>query len=93
MNIAVNLRQAKVIALNLTKRQKDQGAEVLKNLDNSNPENRRLAKYDYAKMNLTAGVTLGTVEIELKIKQEKLNVYIDGYEYQVRKIQKISAYQ
>lgn len=60
-------------------------AEVLVNLNNSDPENRRLAKYDYAKMNLTAGVTLGTVEIELKIKQEKLNVYIDGYEYQVRK--------
>lgn len=66
MNIAVNLRQAKVIALNLTKRQKDQGAEVLKNLDNSNPENRRLAKYDYAKMNLTAGVTLAQLKSNLK---------------------------
>ena len=62
-------------------------AEVLVNLNNNDSENRRLAKYDYAKMNLTAGVTLGTVESKLKIKQEKLNVY----EHQVRKLEKFTA--
>ena len=33
-------------------------AEVLINLNNSYPENRRLAKYDYAKMNLTSDIKL-----------------------------------
>ena len=66
-------------------------AEVLVNLNNSDPENRRLAKYDYSKMNLTAGVTLGTVENEIRIKQEELKGHIDSYEYQVRKLEKFTA--
>ncbi|HEM5236673.1 TPA: lantibiotic (srt) production protein, partial [Streptococcus suis] len=37
-------------------------AEVLLNLDNNDIENRRLAKYDYAKMNLTAAIKLEQVE-------------------------------
>lgn len=66
-------------------------AEVLVNLNNSDPENRRLAKYDYSKMNLTAGVTLGTVKNEIRIKQEELKGHIDSYEYQVRKLEKFTA--
>ncbi|HGA1267317.1 TPA: SAG1250 family conjugative relaxase, partial [Streptococcus suis] len=41
-------------------------AEVLLNLDNNDIENRRLAKYDYAKMNLTAAIKLEQVEKEIE---------------------------
>lgn len=37
-------------------------AEVLLNLDNADPANRRLARFDYAKMNLMGAITLGQME-------------------------------
>ncbi|KPA61566.1 lantibiotic (srt) production protein, partial [Streptococcus suis] len=48
----------------------------------------RLARYDYAKMNLTAGATLSAVESELRTRQKELNNRIDNYEYQVKKLEK-----
>ncbi len=41
-------------------------AEVLLNLNNSDSENRRLARYDYAKMNLTSAIKLEQVEKEIQ---------------------------
>ncbi|MGT2866445.1 SAG1250 family conjugative relaxase [Streptococcus fryi] len=62
-------------------------AEVLLNLDNSDPENRRLARYDYAKMNLTASITLDQVEEEIKKNQKFMTKWIDDYEYKVRRLE------
>ncbi|HFI2439521.1 TPA: SAG1250 family conjugative relaxase [Streptococcus suis] len=63
-------------------------AEVLLNLDNNDIENRRLAKYDYAKMNLTAAIKLEQVEEEIEIYQIKLDKSIDDYEYLIRRLEK-----
>lgn len=63
-------------------------AEVLLNLDNNDIENRRLAKYDYAKMNLTAAIKLEQVEKEIEIYQIKLDKSIDDYEYLIRRLEK-----
>ncbi|HEO6747457.1 TPA: relaxase/mobilization nuclease domain-containing protein [Streptococcus agalactiae] len=63
-------------------------AEVLLNLDNADPENCRLARYDYAKMNLTGATTLEDVAHEIKHCQEELGKLIDGYEYEVRRLEK-----
>ncbi|HGD5860647.1 TPA: SAG1250 family conjugative relaxase [Streptococcus agalactiae] len=63
-------------------------AEVLLNLDNNDIENRRLAKYDYAKMNLTAAIKLEQVEKEIEIYQIKLDKSIDNYEYLIRRLEK-----
>ncbi|HFU9404024.1 TPA: SAG1250 family conjugative relaxase [Streptococcus agalactiae] len=63
-------------------------AEVLLNLDNNDVENRRLAKYDYAKMNLTAAIKLEQVEKEIEIYQIKLDKSIDDYEYLIRRLEK-----
>lgn len=63
-------------------------AEVLLNLDNNDIENRRLAKYDYAKMNLTAAIKLEQVEKEIEIYQIKLDKPIDDYEYLIRRLEK-----
>ncbi len=66
-------------------------AEVLINLNNSDPENRRLANHDYVKMNLTAGVTLRAVESELRTRKKELNNRIDNYEYQVKKLERMKT--
>ncbi|MFA9493976.1 SAG1250 family conjugative relaxase [Streptococcus sp. E17BB] len=63
-------------------------AEVLLNLNNADPENRRLARYDYAKMNLTGVTTLEDVAHEIKHCQEELGKLIDDYEYEVRRVEK-----
>lgn len=62
-------------------------AEVLINLNNSDSENRRLARYDYAKMNLTAAITLEQVEEEIEKNQKSMTKWIDDYEYKVRKLE------
>ena len=58
------------------------------NLNNSDIENRRLARYDYAKMNLTAIIKLEQVEKEIEIYQNKLDRSVDDYEYLIRRLQK-----
>lgn len=65
-------------------------AEVLLNLDNSDLENRKLARYDYAKMNLTAAITLEQVELEVRMFQKNLGEAIDYYEYKVRRLEKFA---
>ena len=62
-------------------------AEVLINLNNSDPENRRLAKYDYAKMNLTLAIKLEQVEKEIEENQRFKTKWIDDYEYKVRRLE------
>ena len=54
--------------------------EVLLNLNNNDIENRRLARYDYAKMNLTAAIKIEEV-------QNELNQSIDDYESLVRRLE------
>lgn len=64
-------------------------AEVLLNLNTSDPENRRLARYDYAKMNLTPAIKLEEVEKDIEAYQKQMNEYIDEYEHQVRRLEKL----
>ena len=63
-------------------------AEVLLNLNNVDPENRRLARYVYAKMNLTAAITLEQVEQEVNQCQQEFGKVIDDYEQEVRRLEK-----
>ncbi len=62
-------------------------AEVLLNLNNSDPDNRRLARYDYAKMNLTSAIKLEEVEKEIAENQNSMTKWIDDYEYKVRRLE------
>ncbi len=64
-------------------------AEVLLNLNNSDSENRRLARYDYAKMNLTSAIKLEQVEKEIEDCQKQMNTAIDDYEHHVRRLEKL----
>ena len=62
-------------------------AEVLINLNNSGPENRRLAKYDYAKMNMTTAIKKEQVEKEIEENQKSMMKSIDDYEYKIRRLE------
>ncbi|HEL1714445.1 TPA: relaxase/mobilization nuclease domain-containing protein [Streptococcus suis] len=63
-------------------------AEVLLNLNNADPESRRLARYDYAKMNLTPAIKLEQVEKEIAENQNSMTKWIDDYEYEIRRLEK-----
>ncbi|HEL2508292.1 TPA: relaxase/mobilization nuclease domain-containing protein [Streptococcus suis] len=62
-------------------------AEVLLNLNNSDPENRRLARYDYGKMNLTPAIKLKQVEKEIEENQNSLTKWIDDYDYKAWRLE------
>lgn len=55
-------------------------AEVLINLKSDDPSSRKLAKYDFSKLNLTESITLEQVTDEIKMLQEELGYYLDEYE-------------
>ncbi|MGT2925594.1 SAG1250 family conjugative relaxase [Streptococcus cuniculipharyngis] len=82
LDLTVTELQDKVAHLNKV-------AEVLLNLNNSDPENRRLARYDYAKMNLTPVIKLKQVEKEIEDCQKQMNTAIDDYEHHVRRLGKL----
>lgn len=63
-------------------------AEVLLNLNNNDMEKRRLARYDCAKMNLTAAIKIEEVEKEIETSQYELNKSIDDYGYLIRRLEK-----
>ncbi|MFA9467325.1 SAG1250 family conjugative relaxase [Streptococcus sp. E24BD] len=80
MDLTITELQDKVAHLNKV-------AEVLLNLSNSDPENRRLARYDYGKMNLTSAIKLEEVEKEMAENQNSMTKWIDDYEYKVRRLE------
>lgn len=55
-------------------------AEVLINLKNEDSASRKLARYEFSKLNLTESMSLGHVNEEIKALQEKFSLYLDEYE-------------
>ena len=62
-------------------------AEVLINLKNEDASNRKLARYDFSKLNLTESTSLEHVSEEIWRLQEKLDRYLDEYESLVRRLE------
>lgn len=73
LNIKLNQTNEKIATLNKM-------AEVLINLQSSDHEGRKLAKYDFSKLNLTESTTLENVNEEIRVLQEELGHYLDEYE-------------
>lgn len=61
-------------------------AEVLINLKNEDSNSRKLARYDFSKLNLTESITLEQVTEEIRVLQEDLGHYLDEYEGLARKL-------
>ena len=62
-------------------------AEVLINLKSDDPNSRKLARYDFSKMNLTESITVEQVTEEIRVLQEELGYYLDEYEGLARKLE------
>ncbi|WHM79667.1 SAG1250 family conjugative relaxase [Streptococcus dysgalactiae subsp. equisimilis] len=62
-------------------------AEVLINLKSDDHESRKLAKYDFTKMNMTESITLGQLNKDILILQRELSDDIDEYEREVRRLE------
>ncbi|EFY03246.1 Tn5252, relaxase [Streptococcus dysgalactiae subsp. dysgalactiae ATCC 27957] len=63
-------------------------AEVLINLKSEDPNSRKLARYDFSKMNLTESITLEQVTEEIRVLQEELGYYLDEYEGLAKRLEK-----
>ena len=61
-------------------------AEVLINLKSEDISSRKLARYDFSKLNLTESASLEYVNEEIRKLQEELGHYLDEYEDLVRRL-------
>ncbi|CAD0147157.1 Relaxase [Streptococcus thermophilus] len=80
LDIKLNQTNEKIATLNKM-------AEVLINLKSEDPNSRKLARYDFSKMNLTESITVEQVTEEIRVLQEELGHYLDGYEGLARKLE------
>ena len=80
LDIVLNQNNEKIATLNKM-------AEVLINLKSDDPSSRKLAKYDFSKLNLTESITLEQVTDEIKMLQEELGYYLDEYEGLARRLE------
>ncbi|HEL9590160.1 TPA: relaxase/mobilization nuclease domain-containing protein [Streptococcus suis] len=81
LDVELNQTNEKIATLNKM-------AEVLINLKSDDPNSRKLARYDFSKLNLTESITLEQVTEEIKLLQEKFSLYLDEYEGLVSRIER-----
>lgn len=80
LDIKLNQTNEKIATLNKM-------AEVLINLKSEDPNSRKLARYDFSKLNLTESITVEQVTEEIRALQEELGHYLDEYEGLARKLE------
>lgn len=80
LDIKLNQTNEKIATLNKM-------AEVLINLKSEDPNSRKLARYDFSKLNLTESITVEQVTEEIRALQEELGHYLDEYEGLPRKLE------
>ncbi|MQQ67201.1 Relaxase/Mobilization nuclease domain protein [Streptococcus mitis] len=62
-------------------------AEVLINLNSEDMSSRKLARYDFSKLNLTESITVEQVTEEIRVFQEELDHYLYEYEELVKNLE------
>ena len=62
-------------------------AEVLINLNSEEMRSRKLARYDFSKLNLTESITVEQVTEEIRVFQEELDHYLYEYEELVKNLE------
>lgn len=80
LDIKLNQLNEKIATLNKM-------AEVLINLKSEEPNSRKLARYDFSKLNLIESITVEQVTEEIRVLQEELGHYLDEYEGLARKLE------
>lgn len=80
LDIRLHETQEKIAAL-------DKMAEVFINLKSDNQESRKLAKYDFAKFNLSETLSLEKVNQDIFKLQKQLDNYLENYEDVARRLE------
>lgn len=62
-------------------------AEVLINLKSEDPSSRKLARYDFSKLNLTDSITVEQVSEEIRVLQGELDRSLDEYDGITRRLE------
>ena len=57
------------------------------NLNSEDPSSRKLARYDFSKLNLTESISLEQVNEEIRVFQEELGYHLDEYEGLTRRLE------
>ncbi|MFS5321816.1 SAG1250 family conjugative relaxase [Streptococcus agalactiae] len=73
LDIKINQAQEKIVTLNKM-------AEVLINLKSEKTERRKLAKYEFSKLNLVESVSIGQIKQEIQTLQEEIGQFLGKYE-------------
>ncbi|MEQ9811041.1 SAG1250 family conjugative relaxase [Streptococcus jiangjianxini] len=81
LDIKLNQTNEKIATLNKM-------AEVFINLKSEDPSSRKLARYDFSKLNLTESITVKQVTDEIRLLQEELDHYLDEYEGLARRLER-----
>ncbi|EOM31377.1 SAG1250 family conjugative relaxase [Enterococcus faecium] len=80
IDIVLNQTNEKIATLNKM-------AEVLMNLNSEDPSSRKLARYDFSKLNLTESISLEQLNEEIRVFQEELGYHLDEYEGLTRRLE------
>lgn len=80
LDVKLNQTNEKIATLNKM-------TEVLINLKSEDPNSRKLARYDFSKLNLTESTSLEQVSEEIRVLQEELGYYLDEYEGLARRLE------
>ncbi|MGT2911013.1 SAG1250 family conjugative relaxase [Streptococcus cameli] len=63
-------------------------AEVLINLKSDDPNSRKLARYDFSKLNMTESISIEQVNKEIVMVQQDFKLYMNDYEKSTKKLVK-----
>ncbi|HEM4762947.1 TPA: relaxase, partial [Streptococcus suis] len=80
LDIKLNQTNKKIATLNKM-------AEVLINLKSEEHESRKLARYDFSKLNMTESTSLEQINAELLRLQKELSIFLYEYEDVVRRLE------
>ncbi|HEL1772464.1 SAG1250 family conjugative relaxase [Streptococcus suis] len=80
LDIKLNQTNEKIATLNKM-------AKVLINLKSDDPSSRKLARYEFSKLNLAESTSLENVTEEIRVLQEELGRYLDEYERLARELE------
>lgn len=63
-------------------------AEVLINLKSDDPNSRKLARYDFSKLNMTGSISIEQVNKEIVMVQQDFKLYVNDYEKSTKRLEK-----